>query len=251
MLSANDIKYIRSLQQKKFRQKYNNFIAEGDKIAKEMLLDPQIEVEGLYALQGWLEQNHALLKSSAVVSTSLSPKELGRISGLRAPNQVLVIARQIAYPISQPAPANDWALYLEHIQDPGNFGTILRIADWFGIPYVFCSAHCVELYNPKVIQASMGAFLRVRILYESFEQSCSRMKGLPLCGTSLEGENLFETRRPEKGLLVIGNESKGISATITKQLDHNWQIPNHRHSKADSLNVAVATGIICALLRSE
>ena len=250
MLSTNDIKYIRSLQQKKFRQKYNNFVVEGDKIVQEVLHSAETKVEKIYALEQWLEEYASLIDTRKIATQVVSEKVLGRISGLRSPNQVLAVLSHQAYPLFEPAPADDWALYLDRIQDPGNFGTILRIADWFGIPYVFCSADCVELYNPKVLQASMGAFIRVRTIYTDFDQIVNYMDGLPICGSVLEGKNIYTHDRPDKGLLVIGNESRGISQAIMEQLDERWQIPGVSGAGAESLNAAVACGIICGLLRN-
>ncbi|NJL74510.1 MAG: RNA methyltransferase [Saprospiraceae bacterium] len=177
--------------------------------------------------------------------------ELKQISQLATPNQVLVVAKQFQPKINQHTVNNDWSLYLDRIQDPGNMGTILRIADWFGIQHVFCSPDCVELYNSKVIQSSMGAFLRVNMITIEFEALRATFPHLPILGTVVEGgQSIFHYQTTQHGLIVMGNESQGVSAHIHAQASHLITIPSRGGSGMESLNVAVATGIICGTLRN-
>jgi TrmH family RNA methyltransferase len=139
-------------------------------------------------------------------------------------------------------------LLLDEIQDPGNLGTIMRIADWFGIPNVICSTNCADAYNPKTIQATMGAFLRVRTFRLNLTEFCRNFSALPVYGAVLGGENLFQTKLNKNALIVIGNEGKGISPDMIQQLTHRIEIP--ANGQAESLNAAIATGIICAAFRN-
>lgn len=249
MLSNNNSKYIRSLKNKKFRQKYNNFLVEGDKMAREVLESHHIEVESIFALSNWIETNKNLLKFHKEKLISVKPTELAKMSSLKTPNQVLLVAKQIKWTIQDKQIEKGLSLYLDGIQDPGNLGTILRVADWFGISAVFCSLDVVELYNPKVIQASMGCFLRVPC--ESIDLTTLRQKypNLPCYGMVLDGENMFTDTLEPKGIIVIGNEGNGIRPEVMEQLDHRLSIPAHPSSGAESLNAAIATSIACARFR--
>ncbi|MEM6317000.1 MAG: RNA methyltransferase [Bacteroidota bacterium] len=248
MLSRNTIKYIQSLQQKKFRQMYNNFIVEGTKMTAEILRHAPFEVESIYALGAWIDQNQPILTSFQTITHEVSPKELDRISGLKTPNQVLLVCKQPAQTLDLSTINHSLTLYLDELQNPGNMGSILRIADWFGIPYVFCSPESVEQYNPKVIQASMGAFLRVKVVSMSFDQLVEKVPDLPILAAVLEGESVFSTTASAKGVLVIGNEGKGISESIVQQATHLVSIPKAGNGGAESLYAAVATGILCGVL---
>lgn len=158
MLSQSELKYLKSLHQLKYRQKYGIFIVEGVKLAGEVLNTDTYEIEGIYALSSWLDTNNHLFDKFSSKIFEISTKELERISLLKSPNQVLITLKAKSNPLTIESLKNGLSLYLEDIRDPGNFGTILRIADWFGVKWVLCSNQCVEFYNPKVIQASMGAF---------------------------------------------------------------------------------------------
>lgn len=245
MLSKAKIKYVNSLKHKKFRQKYNNFVAEGDKIAREILKHQMNAIEMVFATQQWVDNQDTMplhLNSKINIVTST---ELKKISSLQTPNQVLLIVQQLLMP--ELIVAEQLTLVLDRIQDPGNMGTILRIADWFGIRQVVCSAECVDVYNPKVVQASMGAFLRVKTYHRDVIALCENTT-LPIYGAVLKGENLFQIKPPKAGLIVIGNESKGISGALQNQLTHRITIPSN--GGAESLNAGVATGIICAAFRN-
>ena len=168
MLTRNTLKYIQSLKQKKFRQMYNNFVVEGAKMATEIIQHQGLTLEGIFALGPWIKANRSLLTNVDTIIQEVSPKDLARISSLKTPNQVLVVCKVPSYKLDLPTINNSLTLFLDDLQNPGNMGSILRIADWFGLPYVFCSKNCVEAFNSKVIQASMGAFLRVKVVSIEF-----------------------------------------------------------------------------------
>lgn len=250
-LSKNEIKFVQSLRLKKFRQKYDNFTVEGEKIAGEVLRQRRFQVERVYAVSEWLEKA-ALLSGRSGPSPALhevSEAELSKISSLSTPNQVLLVLRPPQPASLRALEQNEPALYLDDLQDPGNLGAVLRIADWFGIPTVFCSPGSVDVFNPKVIQASMGAFLRVQSAEIALEELIAANPGTPVMGAVLDGDNMFETALPRNGIMIIGNESKGISATARQRLTHRIAIPRHEDGGAESLNAAVATGILAAWWR--
>lgn len=249
-LSNNTIKYIKSLHLRKFRQKYNNFIVEGDKISREILQQTKFEVEMLYALPEWLAANQDLLIGKEKHIQEISEGALSKISALRTPNQVLVVLKQHTARVEERVLRSNFSLYLDNIQDPGNMGTMLRIADWFGIPYVFCSQNCVERWSPKVIQASMGAFLRVESPAVALTELIQKVPDLPIYGATLNGSNIFQTTFAAAGIIVIGNESKGISPEIGALVRQQIAIPSGPGGAAESLNAAVATGIIVAVIKN-
>jgi len=249
MLSKNTLKYIQSLKQKKFRQMYNNFVVEGAKMATEIIQHQGISIEGIFALDAWITANNSLLTKFDAILHIISRKDLERISSLKTPNQVLVVCKVPTYKLDLPTINTSLTLFLDDLQNPGNMGSILRIADWYGLPYVFCSKNCVDVYNPKVIQASMGAFLRLKIISTDFSSLTQKCPDLPSFAAVLEGENVFKANLPKNGLLIIGNEGAGVSTKIKNQATHLIRIPKGKNGGAESLNAAVATGILCAALR--
>lgn len=249
MLSNNKLKYIRSLHQRKFRQKYHNFIAEGEKIAEEVLTNRPDMVEAIFALPEWLASYSNLFQKLKGEVVEISLPELKKISLLNTPNKVLLVVKQPESSIDFDLIKNDFTLYLEDVRDPGNMGTILRIADWFGVKNVLCSPACVEVFNPKVVQSSMGAFLRVNTGTVDFFDLKIRVGGTPIYGAVLGGEPIFSKELSQKSILVIGNESRGISESVEVELTERISIPKHEDGGAESLNAAVATGILCAFFR--
>ncbi|MBW0177843.1 RNA methyltransferase [Sediminibacterium sp.] len=239
MLSKNELKYIQSLCQKKQRTAERLFLAEGVKLAAE-LLDAGYPVKKIYAVEEW----EAPVTSVPVTRIPLF--ELEKISSLQTPNQVLLIAEQ-QEPAGEPVLKNNFTLVLDGIQDPGNLGTIIRIADWFGINQVIASKDTAELYNPKVIQATMGSFLRVKTWYRDLETILAQ-KQVPVYGALLNGKSMYSIESVKEGILVIGNESKGIRETVLPLINQAITIP--RMGKAESLNAAVATGILLSQLKS-
>lgn len=247
-LSKAKISYLNSLQQKKFRQKYNNFLVEGDKSAVELLQFPNAEIELICATQDWSDNHSSLTLPHRDKLVIVKLNELKKISSLRTPNGVLIVAKQFSFPDVFPDAEQSFSLFLDNIQDPGNMGTILRIADWFGLPYVFRSKGCADVYNSKVIQASMGAFMRVKSPIIDLAELKRQVPGLPIYGALMEGENMYSLPKTERGILVIGNEGKGISTETQELLTKKITIPAPAGSGAESLNAGVAAGIIVSQL---
>lgn len=242
MLSKSELKYIQSLCQKKQRAAEGLFIAEGTRLVDE-LIGNHYPVKKIYALADWIAAHPAVATEVAVVSM----EELGKISLLQTPHEVLAIAEQ-KKETALPVKKSVFTLVVDGIQDPGNFGTIIRIADWFGIHQLVVSEDTVELYNPKVIQATMGSFLRVNCYYEPLEpylQSC----GIPVFGALLNGSSLYNQVSVPAAALVIGNEARGIRESVLPFITHPITIP--RVGGAESLNAAVATGIIVSHLKGH
>lgn len=239
MLSKNELKYIQSLCQKKQRSAERLFIVEGVKLVSE-LLDAGYPIKNIYALEEWEAP------ATSLPITRITPFELEKISLLQTPNQVLLIAAQ-QEPGGEPVLKNQFTLMLDGIQDPGNLGTIIRIADWFGINQIIASEDTAELYNPKVIQSTMGSFLRVKVWYRDLETVLAKNE-VPVYGALLNGESMYTIAVPNEAILVIGNESKGIRETVLPHISHAITIP--RIGRAESLNAAVATGILLSKLRS-
>lgn len=239
MLSKSKVKYIQTLGQKKFRQQEGCFIAEGPRIVAELLEARRSSIMEIFAIKEWINESDALIGISAC--TAITVQELEKISQLNTPNQVLAVVKQFD---SSPkiVTRGRIILALDSIRDPGNMGTILRIADWFGIEQVVCSEDSAEQYNPKVVQASMGSIARVNVIYTALEQWLALQKDTRIYAATLEGKSINGMKKPEEGILLIGNESKGISPELLKQAHEKITIP--RKGKAESLNAAVATGIL-------
>lgn len=245
MLSNQQVKFINALSVKKYRQKYGRFIAEGEKIVSE-LLKSGYPVDAIYALPDWLEQHRQMLKHniSKFIVQEVTEAELKKISQLDSPNKVIAVC-----PIPETEPQKEVVeqqvcLVLDEIKDPGNLGTIVRTADWFGLPYIFCSPSCVDLYNPKTIQATMGSFLRVKVFYQPLSLLFTQFSDIAVYGAMLNGQNIFDAQCKPPAFVVIGNEARGISDEVLPFIQHSITIP--KFGNAESLNAAVATGIICA-----
>lgn len=243
MLTRAQIKHIRSLTQQKFRNEFKEFIAEGEKIAGEWLAADGM-VKMIVATRRWAEFNSGLIERHPEAQVFIvKDRELESLSSLQTPNGVILVL-----PLPEPKAVpreEEWYLALDDIQDPGNMGTIIRIADWFGIKHVVCSPGCVDVYNPKVIQSAMGGLLRVN-LYESDLETLLTSTKLPVYAATLDGENIYKESRRSAGVLVVGNESRGVSEIIKSLAGHKVTIPGR--GGAESLNVGVSTGILCALL---
>lgn len=248
-LSRNTIKWVRSLHQKKFRQKYNKFIAEGDKIVRELLVQDRFPVVELYALPDWLSAYSAGLPDLSFAPQVVNEKELGQISQLRSPNQVLAVVDTPPWPT--PDYSSAWGLYLDGIQDPGNLGAILRIADWFAFDYVIGGPGTVEPFNSKVIQASMGAFLRVVFLETTLDAIRRAAPDLPFLAATMDGASVFSTELPRHGLLLVGNEGNGLGTESLSLATHRIGIPRAQGGGAESLNASVATGILAAVISNR
>lgn len=241
MLSKKEIKDIQSLSHKKFREEVKLFVAEGPKIVSELIHLIPRQIEKVYAIKDWIKQNKPVLQNLNVVEIEKS--ELERISQLQTPNQVIALVKLLP----SAKISSDLILYLDAIQDPGNFGTILRIADWFGIKDVVCTQGCADLYNAKVVQSTMASIARVNVFYDT-DSEWLKQQRLPVYAATLNGTPLDGHRKIKEGILIIGNESKGISDEILQYATR--QITISRRGKAESLNAAVATGIILSHLLS-
>ena len=239
MLVKQKIKYIQTLGQKKFREKEGLFIAEGPKLVKELLEADAIAVKEVYALNEWV-YNNPLLPAN-IILTEISEQELEKISQLTTPNQVVAIVQQ--FDTGNIITAKDQiTLALDTVQDPGNLGTIVRIADWFGIKQIVCSLDSADMYNTKVVQSTMGSIARVKIIYTDLNEWLGTQENIPIYAASLQGENIASIKKINEGIIIIGNESRGISEEIMKLATIRITIP--AKGKAESLNAAVATGII-------
>jgi len=234
MLSKNEVKYIQSLGHKKNRDADNVFIAEGVKTVYE-LLNADFNIKKIYALEDWIVINPTVKNVIEV-----NEDELKKISNFETPNKVFAIAEKRS-PVKEPTLKGKISLVLDGIQDPGNLGTIIRTADWFGVENIIASADTADLYNPKVIQSTMGSFSRVQILYTDLATFLTANR-IPVFGAVLNGENIGSLNKIKEGLLLIGNEGKGIRSDIQPYIGQKICIP--QIGKAESLNAAVATGII-------
>ncbi len=267
MLSQHQIKRITALKVKKFREEAGLFIAEGQKLVLD-LSGSNYRVKEVYASAGWIVDNLSMLQEKEISAFETLPREMERISGLTTPGPVLAIveipnARMHECTNAQMHPLTTLphhhittlTLALDDIRDPGNLGTILRIADWFGISDVICSESTVDLYNPKVVQATMGSITRVNVIYANLAKTLEQLQGrCPVYGAFLDGEDLYGQPLETSCVLVIGNESRGISKELEQYITRRIFIPSYgsnQAGKAESLNASVATAVICAEFRRQ
>ena len=239
MISTNKIKQIKSLHQKKYRQQNKQFVVEGFKVVGDVL-NSSYNIDNIYVTSDFKES----INFNTILITA---KEMQRISGLKTPNNILAVVNipeQKSINISD----NELILCLDNIQDPGNFGTIIRSANWFGIKTIVCSADTVELYNQKVLQSTMGAFVETQIFYTDLAEFLSEYKS-NIYGTFLEGKNIYKQSLKQEACVVMGNEGKGISQEISKFITHKLYIPSTGKVKAESLNVSTATAVILSEFR--
>lgn len=240
-LSKADIKLFNALKTAHGRKKHQQFIVEGAKMVAEAL-NADMPMTWVAALPDWL-QKHAQ-QCAHIKCYELDERSLKQLSLMQQPNQVLAV-------LHKPEPAHfskadkEWVLALDGIQDPGNMGTIIRTAEWFGIQKILCSRDSVDVFNPKVVQASMGSVFRVAVYYEELIAVLAeaRSKGEPVLAALLQGNNLFNTKLPKSGYLIIGNEGKGISQAVCDLNPESVYIPSANISKAESLNAAIAASI--------
>ena len=243
MLSNSKIKYLKSLKLKKFRQKYNKFIVEGDKMAEQILRSNKYKIDSIYALDEFVRSNNNSLSSFNERLTIVKETQLERISLLKTPNQVLIVLDIPTENDHLKFEGN--ALFLDKIQDPGNLGTIIRIADWFNFKNVFCSEDSAECYNPKVVQSTMGSFLRTSVRYCNFEKLVDVNPNASTYAAIINGTELKKQVWTDQNLIVIGNESKGVSSKVSDACTHSITIPKiNNDPDTESLNASVACGII-------
>ncbi len=241
MISKSQISFIKSLHQKKFRNEHHLFIAEGLKTVTEF-------VGSGYAVDTIFHTGTVIPKlvnlSHKIKLIEISPAELDKISTLNTPQGLLaLVVVPPQPPLFPPDRSGGWTLVLDGIQDPGNLGTIIRTADWFGFTQIVCSEDTVEAYNPKVVQATMGSLAHITVQYTDLPRWLNNVE-VPVYGTLLDGTSIYSTDFPGEGLLVLGNEGKGISAEVLRHVTRKITIP--RFGKAESLNVSMAAGIICS-----
>jgi RNA methyltransferase, TrmH family len=240
MLVSTQAKYIQSLGHKKFRDADGVFVAEGPKIVLELIHSDNCRLVQCFATADWFRSNEMNLKGKENLLVEVNEKELERISTLVTPHQVLGIFTKPVF-INKPT-KNNMVLLLDTIQDPGNFGTILRTADWFGIRMVVASMDSADAFNQKVVQSAMGSLIRVEMLYTDLEKYIRANPHLPVFASSLDGEDLSDDLETTNGMLLLGNESRGISQPLENLATKRIRIP--RYGNAESLNVAVAAGIL-------
>ena len=243
MITKADIQSIKALADKRGRVEQGAFIAEGEKLVAELRASDLV-VRKVYATKP--------LFSDAEV---IAERDMERISQLKSSNSTLAVVEIPHYDLSKANPKKNLVLALDRVQNPGNLGTIIRLADWFGITDIVCSADSADCFNPKVIQATMGAIIRVRVHYASLPQWLEQQKdkGVSIYGTFLDGENIYKTEKGSCGVIVMGNEGQGISPECEKSVTHRLYIPPYPADCAgsESLNVAIATAITCSEFRRE
>lgn len=248
MLSKNKIKYIHSLELKKNRKEEQAFLAEGYKLVEELLGHFPCRI--VAGTKAWLNR-HPHLHAEEIFE--VSEEELTRISLQKNPQEVLAVFEQPVYEWNINTAAHSLCLALDDVQDPGNVGTIARIADWFGIEHVFCSQGTADIYNPKTVQATMGAIARVQFHYCNLPEliRSASAQDIPLFGTFLNGKDIYGENLENHGIIIMGNEGNGISTPIAQCITHRLFIPNYPQgrSTSESLNVAIATAIVCAEFR--
>jgi TrmH family RNA methyltransferase len=245
MISKNHIKYIQSLHSKKNREQEALFIIEGVKLVNEFLNDVTFEIHSIFGTIDFIDNYKHIIERSKIVFNQISEDDLRKISLQTNPNQVLALVAIKKNNLNKGLLNSSTTLYLDDIRDPGNLGTIIRIADWFGIKQIICSPNSTELYNPKTIQATMGAILRVDVLYLDFEVFQTHIEGIPIYGAVLNGENIYKTQL-KNGVIVIGNEANGISENVLKCISNPITIPAANINGSESLNAANACGMICS-----
>lgn len=243
MLAKSKLKYIQSLGQKKFRQQEGLFIAEGPKLVNDLLEMKSSCIQEIFGLKEWVEDNKKVVDRNTVVE--ISAIELEKISQLTTPNLVLAVVKQFI--IDENIEVKDKiTLALDNIQDPGNMGTIIRIADWYGVDQIVCNTETADMYNPKVIQSTMGSIARVKVFYTNLAAWLAKQKENTIYAALLNGDDVTVMQKIKEGIIIIGNESKGISVDVLKSVSKKITIP--QKGKAESLNAAVATGIILSHL---
>jgi TrmH family RNA methyltransferase len=246
MLSRNKVKFIRSLEMKKFRNESACFLAEGNKMVADIL--PFFDCECLIAKASWLATQGDIDAKELIIAEE---NDIEKVSLLKTPQDVLAVFRQPQYVLNSEMLENELSLVLDGIQDPGNLGTIVRLADWFGIRRVICSSDTADVYNPKTVQATMGAIARVQVFYVPLPDWLNKVKNIPVYGAFLEGKNIYAESLSSTGLIVMGNEGKGISKLVEKRITEKLHIPNYPPGteSTESLNVAAATAIVCSEFR--
>jgi TrmH family RNA methyltransferase len=246
MLSKAKIKEIKSLEYKKFRDESGLFVAEGNKLVADILYS--FECEWLIATSSWMATQGDIPAKELILA---GEGDIKKISFLKSPQDVFAVFKKPCCRIEQADPSCQLILALDGVQDPGNLGTIVRIADWFGIRHIVCSADTADVFSPKTVQASMGALAHVRVHYTDLIRFLDSCRHVPLYGAFLEGENIYDKILTDNGIIVMGNEGNGIRPEIERMTGERLFIPPYsvRAETAESLNVAAAAAIICSEFR--
>lgn len=239
MITRAEILDIKSLATKQGREELGAFIAEGEKLVGE-IRNSSLRIRRIL-------QTKPIFSDGEIISE----KEMERISQLKSANSVLAVVETPRHSLTKVNPEKSLVLALDRIQNPGNLGTIIRLADWFGISDIVCSEDTADCFNPKVVQATMGAILRVRVHYTNLPQWLANQKNTKIYGTFLEGENIYSAHLDQTGIIVMGNEGQGISNEVAQTVSHKLLIPPYPADRcgSESLNVAVATAVICSEFR--
>lgn len=245
MISKSRISQVKALHLKKYREEEKLFIAEGKKIVDELLQFRPDLINELFATNTYISFKKNELEQNKIKYTIINADELTKISSLSTPQDALAVCNYLPSSPEKADLSATFSLFLDDIRDPGNLGTILRMADWFGMQQIFCSPESTELYNPKTIQSAMGAFLRVKVNYISLKDLVKEYDAIPVYGAVLNGKNIYaETLK--NGLIIIGNEARGINPDNLSLISHPITIPSAATNKTESLNAAVAASIICS-----
>ncbi len=244
-MTKAEIQLVRALADKRGRTEHGLFVAEGEKLIGELQASA-LHIRKLFALEG-------LFRGEQV--EVVSPHDMERLSLLKTPNNSLALVEIPRYKLTPAALTGRLTLALDEVQNPGNLGTIIRLADWFGITDIVCSEGSADCFNPKVVQATMGAILRVRVHYTDLPAflSATAAQGTPVYGTFLEGQNLYDTTLSTDGIIVMGNEGRGVSDAVARSVTRKLFIPPYPADRrgSESLNVAMATGVVCAEFRRQ
>ena len=246
MISKATIKRIHALEMRKYRKNERLFVAEGPKLVNELYMS--MKPVYVAALPEWIASNANLLNNTTY--DTLTPEELQKASLLMHPQQVIALFQTPENELNLDLLKDELILMLDGVQDPGNLGTIARVADWFGIRHIICSPDTADIYNPKAVQATMGALARVKFYYTELAMVLSQYSG-PIYGTFLDGNNIYKEELSRNGIIVMGNEGKGISQRTREMINRRLLIPNYPEGTltTESLNVAIATSIVCAEFR--
>lgn len=248
MLSKTKLKYIHSLELKKYRNESKVFVAEGNKLVSDLL--PAFECELLIAKPSWMATQGTIPATELLVADD---DDIRKASFLKNPQDVLAVFKQPVWMLESCNPATQLTLALDGIQDPGNLGTIIRLADWFGIEHIICSPDTADVFSPKTVQATMGALAHVQVHYTDLEKYLKGQveKSIPLYGTFLDGENIYTKTLSNTGIIIMGNEGNGIHTCLENMISEKLYIPNYPEERetSESLNVAIATAVVCAEFR--
>lgn len=245
-ISKNQIKYIQSLSNKKKRDEHHVFVVEGIKMVSELL--PLLKCQHLVVIsEEIINLSHKEIENSSLATI----EDFKKISSLKTPQNILAVFYKPNYDILSIDYTKELVLALDEVQDPGNLGTIIRLADWYGIKHILCSKNCADAYNPKVVQATMGAIARVEIHYTDLKDIIIKNKDIPIYATLLDGINMYQQDLTPNGIIIMGNEGNGISEEIKQLVNKKLFIPrvNPTEKGTESLNVAIATAIVCAEFR--